>query len=85
MLFSKKHAVVWVDVNLLIFQTKSRHHFLGLVHVLRHFVRLRKDIADQFYEIIVAIIEEEIFGLNDHHSGDEVKEGHFCVFMKWIF
>jgi hypothetical protein len=48
-------------------------------------VRLRKDIADQFYEIIVAIIEEEIFGLNDHHSGDEVKEGHFCVFMKWIF
>jgi hypothetical protein len=48
-------------------------------------VRLQKDIADQFHEIIVAIVGEEILGLNDHYPGDEVKEGHFCVFMKWIF
>jgi hypothetical protein len=58
MLFPEKHAVVWADVNLLIFQTKSRHHFLGLVHVLRYFVRLQKDIADQFHEIIVVIVGE---------------------------
>jgi hypothetical protein len=85
MLFLEKHAVVWVDVNLLIFQTESRHHFLELVHVLRHFVRLRKHIADQFHEIIVVIIGEEILGLIGHHPGDEGKEGHFCVFMKRIF
>jgi hypothetical protein len=48
-------------------------------------MRLQKDIADQFYEIVVVIVGEEIFGLNDHHLDDEVKEGHFCVFMKWIF
>jgi hypothetical protein len=59
MLFSEKHAVVWIDVNLLIFQTESKHYFLRLVHVLRHFVRLQKDIADQFHEIIVAIIGEK--------------------------
>jgi hypothetical protein len=59
MLFSEKHAVVWADVNLLIFQNESRHHFLRLVHVLRHVVRLQKDIADQFYEIIVVIIGEK--------------------------
>jgi hypothetical protein len=58
MLFSKKHAVIWADVNLLIFQTESKHHFYGLVHVLRHFVRLQKDIVDQFHEIIVAIVRE---------------------------
>jgi hypothetical protein len=79
MLFLEKHAVVSADVNLLIFQTESRHHFLGLVHILRHFVRLQKDITDQFYEIVVAIVGEEILGLNDHPSGDEGKEGHFCV------
>jgi hypothetical protein len=45
-------------------------------------VRLHKDITDQFYEIIVTIVGEEILGLNGHQSGDEGKEGHFCVFMK---
>jgi hypothetical protein len=29
-------------------------------------MRLQNDIADQFHEIIVAIIREEILGLNDH-------------------
>jgi hypothetical protein len=29
-------------------------------------MRLRKDIADQFHEIIVAIVGEEILGLNGH-------------------
>jgi hypothetical protein len=48
MLFSEKHAVVWAEINLLIFQIENRHHFLALVHILRHFVRLWKDIADQF-------------------------------------
>jgi hypothetical protein len=71
MLFPEKHAVVWVDINLLIFQTESRHHFLGLVHVVRHFVRFWKDIADQFHMIIIAIVGEEILGLNGHQSGDE--------------
>jgi hypothetical protein len=85
MLFPEKHAVVWADVDLLLFQTESRHHFLGLVHVLRHFVRLWKDIVDQFQKIIVAIIGEEILGLNSHQPGDEDKEGHLCVFMKWLF
>jgi hypothetical protein len=80
MLFAEKHAVVWADVNLLILQTKSRHHFLELVHVLRHFVRLWKDITDQFHEVIVAIVGEEILELNDHQLGDKHKEGHFlCV------
>jgi hypothetical protein len=80
MLFPEKHTVVWADVNLLIFQTESRHHFLGLVHVLRHFVRLQKDITDQFHEIIIAIIRENILGLNGHQPGDEGKEGSLlCV------
>jgi hypothetical protein len=56
MLFLEKHEVVGADVNLLIFQTESRHQFSRLVHVFRHFMRLQKDIADQFHEIIVAII-----------------------------
>jgi hypothetical protein len=73
MLFPGKHAVVWTDVNLLIFQTESRHHFLGLVHVFRYFVRLQKDIVDQFHEIIVAIVREKILGLNGHQPSDEVK------------
>jgi hypothetical protein len=79
MLFPKRHAVFWADVNLLIFQTESRHHFLGLVRVLKQFVRLQKDTVDQFQEIIVAIIGEEILGLNGHRSGDEGNEGHLCV------
>jgi hypothetical protein len=62
----EKHAIVWVDVNLLVFQTESRDHFLRLVNVLRHFVRLWKDITDQFQEIFVAIVAEEIIGLNGH-------------------
>jgi hypothetical protein len=56
-----------------------------LVYVLRHFVRLQKDIVDQFHEVVVAIVREEILGLNGHHLGDEGKEGHLCVFMKQIF
>jgi hypothetical protein len=48
-------------------------------------VRLQKDITDQFHKIIVAIIGEEIIGLNGHQLGDEGKEGHFCVFMKRLF
>jgi hypothetical protein len=48
-------------------------------------VRLRKDIADQFHEIIVPIIREEILRLNDHQLGDEGKECHFCVFMQRLF
>jgi hypothetical protein len=36
-------------------------------------VRLPKDIADQFHEIIVAIIVEEILELNGHQPGDEGK------------
>jgi hypothetical protein len=48
-------------------------------------VRLRKDITDQFYEIVVTIVGEEILGLNGHQPGDEGKEGHFCVFMKQLF
>jgi hypothetical protein len=65
--------------------TLGIHHFLGLVHVLRNFVRLQKDIADQFHEIVVAIIGKEILGLNCHQSGDEGKEGHLCIFMKQLF
>jgi hypothetical protein len=85
MLFLEKHAIIWADVSLLIFQTESRHYFLQLVHVLKHFVRLQKDITDQFHENIVAIVGEEILGLNGHQPGDEGKEGHICVFMKWLF
>jgi hypothetical protein len=48
-------------------------------------VRLWKDIVDQFHEIVVAIIGEEILGLNGHQSVDKGKEGHFCVFMKRLF
>jgi hypothetical protein len=66
MLFPEKHAVVWADINLLIFENESRHHFLGLVHVFSHFMRLWKDITDQFHEIIVAIIGEEILELNGY-------------------
>jgi hypothetical protein len=44
-------------------------------------VRLRKDIDDQFYEIIVVIIREEILKLNGHQPSDEDKEGHFYVFI----
>jgi hypothetical protein len=48
-------------------------------------VRLQKDIANQFQEIIIAIVGEEIVGLNGRQLGDEGKEGHFCVFMKRLF
>jgi hypothetical protein len=82
MLFLEKHVVVWADINLLIFETKRKHHFLALVHVLRHFVKLQNDIADQFHEIIVAITGEEILELNGHQLGDESKQGHFCVFIQ---
>jgi hypothetical protein len=46
---------------------------------------LRNDIADQFHEIVVAIVEKEILGLNGHQLGDESKEGHFCMFMQQLF
>jgi hypothetical protein len=46
---------------------------------------LWKDIADQFYEVVVATIGEEILRLNDHKLGDESKEGHFCVFLQRLF
>jgi hypothetical protein len=59
MLFSEKHAIVSADLNLLIFQNESRYYFVGLVHVFRHFVMLRKDNADQFHTIVVAIIGEK--------------------------
>jgi hypothetical protein len=45
-------------------------------------MRLQKDIADQFQEIIVAIIGEEILGLNGHQPGDEGKEGHIMALLK---
>jgi hypothetical protein len=48
-------------------------------------MRLQKDIADQFHEIVVTIIEKEILRLNDHQLGDKIKEGHFCVFIQWLF
>jgi hypothetical protein len=44
------------------------------VHVFRHFIGVQKDIADQFHEVIVAIIGEEILRLNGHKSSDESKE-----------
>jgi hypothetical protein len=81
MLFLEKHVVLWADVNL-IFQTESRHHFLGLVHVFRHFMRLQKDITDKFQEIVVAIIGEKILGLNGHQPGDKGKEGHIMALLK---
>jgi hypothetical protein len=46
---------------------------------------LQKDITDQFHEVVVAIIREEIFGLNGHKSGDESKRGHFCVLLQQLF
>jgi hypothetical protein len=66
MLFLEKHVVVWADVNLLIFYIESSHQFLRLVHVFRYFMRLQKDITDQFYKIVVTIIRKEILGLNGH-------------------
>jgi hypothetical protein len=48
-------------------------------------MRHRKDIIDQFYEIVVTIVGEEILILNSHQPGDKSKEGHFCVFMQRLF
>jgi hypothetical protein len=48
-------------------------------------MRLQKDIADQFHEIIVASVGEEILGFNGHQLGDKVKEGHFYVFIQRLF
>jgi hypothetical protein len=42
---------------------------------------LHKDISNQFYDIIVTIIVEEILQLNGYMSGHESKEGHLCVLM----
>jgi hypothetical protein len=47
-------------------------------------MRLQNDIVDQFHEIIVIIVVEEILGLNGHQPGDE-SEGHSCVFMQQLF
>jgi hypothetical protein len=71
--------------HLPIFHNKSKHQFLGPVHVFRHFMRFQKDITDHLHEIFVRIIGEEISGLNDHQLGDESKEGHFCVLMQRLF
>jgi hypothetical protein len=49
------------------------------------FMGLQKDITDQFYEVIVIIIGEEILRLNDHKSGDGSKEDHLCVLIHRIF
>jgi hypothetical protein len=46
---------------------------------------LQKDITDQFHEIIVIIIGEEIIRFNGHKSGDESKESDLCVFMQRLF
>jgi hypothetical protein len=48
-------------------------------------VKLQKDINDQFHEIVVAIVREEILGLNGHQPRDEGKKGHFWVFLKQLF
>jgi hypothetical protein len=48
-------------------------------------VWLWKDITNQFHEIVIAIVGEEILELNGHQPSDEGKEGHFCVFMKRLF
>jgi hypothetical protein len=48
-------------------------------------VRLWKNIDDQFHEIDVVIVGEEIVGLNSHQLGDEGKDGHFHVFVKRLF
>jgi hypothetical protein len=48
-------------------------------------MKLWKDITDQFHEVIVAIIGEEILRHNGHKSGDESNEGHFCVLMQRLF
>jgi hypothetical protein len=82
MLFLEKHAIVWAHINLLIFHTKTRKHFLGLIDIFRRFTRLQKDIANQFDEIVLTIIGEELLRLNCHKSGHESKEGHFYVFMQ---
>jgi hypothetical protein len=60
MLFLEKHAVIWANINLLIWHTETRHQLLGLVHVFMYFMRLREDIVDQVHEIIIVIIGEEI-------------------------
>jgi hypothetical protein len=59
MLFLEKMQLL-VRINLLILHTETRKHFLGLVHVFRHFMGLWKDIADQFDEVIVTVVREEI-------------------------
>jgi hypothetical protein len=46
---------------------------------------LQKDITDPFDKIVVTIREEEILRLNGYKSGHESKEGHFCVFMQWLY
>jgi hypothetical protein len=48
-------------------------------------MRLQKDIANHFYEIVVIIIGEEILGLSGPQLGDKSKEGHFCLFMQQLF
>jgi hypothetical protein len=45
----------------------------GLVHVFMHFMGLRNNMTDQFDEVIVTVIEEELLRLNGHKSGDESK------------
>jgi hypothetical protein len=44
-------------------------------------MRLRKNITDQFHEVVVTIIGEEILRLNGYKLGDESKEVHLCVLM----
>jgi hypothetical protein len=55
-LFTEKHTIIWAHINLLIFYTETKKYFLWLVHVFTQFMGLRKDITDQFDEIIITII-----------------------------
>jgi hypothetical protein len=74
--------MLWSHINLLIFISRlARKHFLGLVDVFKLFMGLHKDISNQFYEIVVTIIGEEILQLNGYKLGHESWEGHLCVLM----
>ena len=37
-LLLEQHAIIFANINLLIFHPKSCHHLLGLIHVLRHLI-----------------------------------------------
>jgi UDP-2,3-diacylglucosamine pyrophosphatase LpxH len=55
MFFPKEHVVILANINLLILHTDTFKQFLEVVHVFRHLVTCKKNLANQIHELFATI------------------------------